>query len=118
MPARRRLKKEDKEKIEQQKKALKKSFQKDYAGSKRVGSSRLSDTKKWTIILGSAAIIVVLLSLVFLTIPPPRCYYTEGDYVHATLDHHTQTLTFDHVLAWYRVRPRYTTISCNIVDYW
>ncbi len=118
MPARRRLKKEEKEELDQKKKALKKSFKKDFAGSKRVGSSRISDTRKWILIATAIGVIAVLISVVFLVTPPPYCYYTEVDYVYSTLDQDTQNLTFDYILAWYKVRPRYATVSCNIVDYY
>ena len=117
MPSRRRLKKEEKEELEKKKKALKKSFQKSHADSKRVGSSRISDTKKYGLIIGVAVAIVLIITFTFLGPPEPIYYYTEIDFVHATLDQDTQSITFDRIRAWYKVNPKYTTLSCTITDY-
>ena len=116
MPQRRRLKKEEEEKLQQQKKALKKSYQKSYSGSKHVGSSRISDTKKYLLIAAVAGVIIIIVAVQFLVPPEPYCYFTEADFIHATLDQGTQSITFDRIVAWYHLRAKHTTINCDILD--
>ncbi len=117
MPNRRRLKKEEKDELDKQKKSLKKSFQKAHSGSKRVGSKRISDTKKYSLIIGVVVIIVIIISIQFFGPPKPHYYYTEIDFVDATLDQDTQSITFNRIRAWYRLHPKYTTLNCAITDY-
>ncbi|HUX98631.1 MAG TPA: hypothetical protein VMV49_03700 [Candidatus Deferrimicrobium sp.] len=117
MPDRRRLRREEQDELEKKKKALKKSYQKSYTGIKRVGSKRFSDTQKILIVGAATIAIIAILSITFLIPPTPYCYYTEGDFVYASLDYDTKTITFDHIDAWYRLQPRSTTLSCDIVDY-
>ncbi|NVM53884.1 MAG: hypothetical protein HWN66_09295 [Candidatus Helarchaeota archaeon] len=118
MPKRRRLRKEEEEKLQLQKKSLKKSFQKSYSGSKRIGSKRLSDTKKYALIAAVAIVIIIILAVQFLVPPEPICYYTEADFVHATLDQGTQTISFDRIIAWYYLKAEHATVNCDIDDYY
>ncbi len=115
MPPRRR-RREEEEDLQRQKKALKKSYEKIHPEKKSVGTKRISDTTKF-ILIASVAIIVIIIVAVQFRPPPPICYYTEGDFVHATLDQDTQQITFDHITAWYRLRPYHTSLSCDIIDY-
>jgi hypothetical protein len=115
--ASRRRRKEEEEELQRQKKALKKSFQKDFSGKKRVGSSRLSDTKKF-IIMGSVAIVIILIvTIQFINPPKPVCYFTEVDFIYANLDQDAENITFNRILAWYYLKPVHTQLSCDVRDF-
>lgn len=118
MSNRRSLKKEEEEHLQKQKTALKKSYQKKKLDSKHVGSKRFSDTKKYLIIGTVAGIIIVLITVQFLIPPQPLVYYTEADFVFATLDQDGQNITFNRIQAYYSLHPSHTSLNCNIVDYY
>ncbi len=117
MSGRRRRRREEEEERQKHKKALKKSFQKKYSDKKRVGSKRLSDTQKWSLIVGVTFVIIIIISIQFFRPPGPLIYYTEGDFIYATLDQDTQNISFNQIVAYHHLRPRNTVISCEIDDY-
>jgi len=117
MATRRRLRKEDQEEIQHRKKELRKSYEKSNSGKKKGSAKRLSDTQKYLIVGSVAVIIIIIVAVQFLTPPTPTCYYTEGDFVYASLDQDSQTISFNHIVAFYLVRPAYTTINCDITDF-
>jgi hypothetical protein len=117
MSRRRRRRREEEEDLQKQKKALKKSFQKQYSDKKQVGSKRLSDTQKWSLIVGVTIVIVVIIGIQVFRPPSPLIYYTEGDFIYATLDQDTQNISFNQIVSYHHLKPRNTVISCEIDDY-
>ena len=113
----RRQRKEEEEELQRKKKALKKSYQREHSGKKRVGSKKFSDTQKYVLAGGIAIVIIVIVAVQFIRPPPPYCYYTEGDYILATLDQDSETISFDRLVMFYRLSPQYTTLSCDIQDF-
>ena len=113
----RRRRKEEEEEIKKQRKALKKSFKQTHESTRKIGSRKLSDTQKYLLIGSVVGILCVIVAVQFLPPPIPYCYYTEADFVHATLDQDTQTISFNRIIAWYRARPINTYLSCNIMDF-
>ena len=115
MSSKKRSRKE--EDLQKKKKALKRAFQKEYSGKKRVGSKRLSDTQKYLIVGVTAIVIIFVVAVQFMKPPIPYCYFTEGDFVYATLDQDAQNITFSYINAFYYLSPKNTYLSCDIVDY-
>ena len=117
MASRRHLRKEEEEELKRQKKELKKSYEKARPGSKKVGAKRFSDTQRY-LLVGSVAIIIILIVAIQFLIPPkPYCYFTERDYVYATLDQDKQQVDFSRIVAHYTIVPEHTSIDCDITDY-
>jgi hypothetical protein len=117
MATRRRLRKEDQEELKRRKKELRKSYEKTRPDSKKVGSKRISDTQKYLLVGSAAIIIIVIISIQFLIPPVPICYYTESDFVYATLDQDSQKVSFNRIIAHYLIRPDHTEVNGNIYDY-
>lgn len=117
MATRRRLRKEDQEERQRRKKELRKSYEKIRPDSKKVGTKRLSDTQKYLIVGSAAIIIIIIVAVQFLIPPTPTCFYTESDYVFASLDQTSQKVTFKNITARYLIRPENTKINCDITDY-
>ena len=117
MVTRRRLRKEDQEQRNRRKKELRKSYEKTRPGSKSVGAKRLSDTQKYLLVGSVAVAIIIIITVQFLIPPTPTCYYTESDYVIASLDQTSQKVSFNHIVAQYIIRPERTKINCDITDY-
>ncbi|MHA1265680.1 MAG: hypothetical protein ACTSRS_10660 [Candidatus Helarchaeota archaeon] len=118
MPSRKKIRRKKQDELIKKKKILKKAFQKQYGGSKRIGSGRISDTQKYILIVAAAFTIILLVSLQFMFPPKPYCYFTEGDIIYATIDQNTQTISFDKIVAWYNLRARNTILTCDITDYY
>ena len=117
MASRRHLRKEEEEELKRKKKELKQSYEKARPGSKKVGSKRVSDTQKY-VLVGSVAIVIILIVAVQFLIPPkPICYFTERDYVYATLDQDKQQVDFSRIVAHYTIVPEHASIDCDITDY-
>ncbi|MHA1129308.1 MAG: hypothetical protein ACTSQQ_00730 [Candidatus Helarchaeota archaeon] len=115
--SRRRQRKEEKEELQKHKKALKKSYQKKFAGKKRIGTKKLTDTQKWGLIVGVTLIIIMIVGVQFFKPPSPLISYTEGDFIYANLDQNTQNISFKRIIAYHYLKPRNTKISCDIDDY-
>ncbi|MFX1296697.1 MAG: hypothetical protein ACFFD2_17800 [Promethearchaeota archaeon] len=118
MTPKRRRRKEEEEELQKRKKALKKAYQKDFSSKKRVGSKGISEIHKYILVGSIAIIVIVIVAFQFIKPPPAYCYYTEGDFIYATLDQDSENIAFNHIVAWYQVTPKNVKISCDIQDYY
>jgi hypothetical protein len=117
MASRRHLRKEEKEELKRQKKELKKSYEKTRSESKRVGTKRFSDTQRYLLVGSVAAIIIVILAMQFLIPPKQICYFTERDFVYATLGQDKSQADFSRIVAQYSIVAAHTTVNCDITDF-
>jgi len=118
MASRRHLRKEEEEELKRQKKELKKSYEKTRPTSKKLGAKQFSDTQKYMLVGSIALVIIIIVAVQFLIPPAKICYFSEGDYVYATLDQDSQKINFNRIIAYYSILPEHTTVDCDIVDYY